>query len=132
MPHGATDPAQPFNVNAVPEALRDMDREAVARVRKGGIVLWQGAMLHASRGNPSDRWRRAYAVHFVAEGAQYKARAEAPVGEDANPFEHPELPQAPFVAALRGEAGLAQGMAGPIEAELRDRELAELARQAKL
>ena len=105
MPHGATDPAQPFNVNAVPEALRDMDREAVARVRKGGIVLWQGAMLHASRGNPSDRWRRAYAVHFVAEGAQYKARAEAPVGEDANPFEHPELPQAPFVAARRGEAG---------------------------
>ena len=59
-------------------------------------------------------------MHFVAEGAQYKPRAEAPVGEDANPFEHPELPQAPFVASWRGVAGLAQGMARPIEAELRD------------
>ena len=89
-------------------------------------------MLHASHENLGERWRRAYAVHFVAEGAQYKPHAVAPVGAEANPFAQAGLPQEPFCCAKGGAAGLARGMAGPIEAELRDRELAAAATVAKL
>ena len=35
---------------------------------KGATLCWHGAALHGSPANRSDRWRRAWAVHFVAEG----------------------------------------------------------------
>lgn len=46
-------------------------RERLAPVRKGGVVFHQGATLHGSGANRSDRWRRAYAAHFGAAGMEF-------------------------------------------------------------
>ena len=39
--------------------------EALAEVAKGGLVLHHSQTLHCSYPNESDRWRRAYATHWV-------------------------------------------------------------------
>lgn len=44
----------------------DMTRESLAPVAKGGVVLHHGHTLHTSHANRSDRWRRAYATHWVS------------------------------------------------------------------
>ncbi|MCX5662521.1 MAG: phytanoyl-CoA dioxygenase family protein [Planctomycetota bacterium] len=45
--------------------LLDLSREALAPIRKGGVVLHHGNALHCSGPNESDRWRRAYATFWV-------------------------------------------------------------------
>jgi hypothetical protein len=40
--------------------------EAPAPVKKGGVVLHHSLTLHCSGANTSDRWRRAYATHWVS------------------------------------------------------------------
>ena len=44
----------------------DMSRESLAPVPRGGVVLHHGHTLHTSHANRSDRWRRAYATHWVS------------------------------------------------------------------
>ena len=51
---------------------------APAPVRRGGVVCWQGAMLHGSEGNLSDLGRCAYGVHFTAVGAPMLPGAPEP------------------------------------------------------
>ena len=46
----------------------DMRRESLAPVRKGGVVFHHSKTLHTSHRNTSDRWRRAYATHWVGAG----------------------------------------------------------------
>ncbi len=43
----------------------EMSRESAAPVPKGGVVLHHGKTLHTSHANTSDRWRRAFATHWV-------------------------------------------------------------------
>lgn len=43
----------------------DRSRESLAPVSKGGVVLHHSKTLHTSHANTSDRWRRAYATHWV-------------------------------------------------------------------
>ncbi len=57
-------PGQPYNL-APPDDLIDWEKENVAPVRKGGVVLHHSETLHSSRRNTSDRWRRGYATHWV-------------------------------------------------------------------
>ena len=45
----------------------DYQREAPAPVPKGGVIFHHGQTLHTSHANPSDRWRRAYASHWVTD-----------------------------------------------------------------
>lgn len=40
-------------------------------------MLARGAALHGSHANASARWRRAWAVHFVAEGSTMQAGGDA-------------------------------------------------------
>jgi ectoine hydroxylase-related dioxygenase (phytanoyl-CoA dioxygenase family) len=47
------------------ESEIDRSRESVAAVPKGGVVLHHSKTLHTSGRNNSDRWRRAYATHWV-------------------------------------------------------------------
>lgn len=52
--------------NLVPPDERvDLSKESVAPVGKGGVVFHHGETLHTSHRNESDRWRRAYASHWV-------------------------------------------------------------------
>ena len=51
------------------ETCYDKAQEVPVRVPKGAVLCWHGAALHTSRANTSERWRRAYAVHFVSEDA---------------------------------------------------------------
>jgi ectoine hydroxylase-related dioxygenase (phytanoyl-CoA dioxygenase family) len=75
LPHAAP-PEEPFNLQ-VPE--HDTRRIAMtpAPVPKGGVSFHHGGVLHGSGPNYSARWRRACALHYVANG---------------NDFAHPALP----------------------------------------
>ena len=47
------------------EADIDFSSESLAPVLQGGVVLHHSHALHTSHANTSDRWRRAYATHWV-------------------------------------------------------------------
>ena len=57
-------PGEAFNL-APPEELIDLGKESLAIVKAGGVVFHHGQALHTSHRNESDRWRRAYATHWV-------------------------------------------------------------------
>lgn len=63
LPHEAV-PGEPYNLVPPPE-LVDLRKEALALVRKGGVVFHHSQVLHTSHRNESDRWRRGYATHWV-------------------------------------------------------------------
>lgn len=139
VPHGVTDATQPFNVDAILDDQSGLD-PVVATVQQGGVVLHHGAQLHSSGPNMSSRWRRAYAVHYIAEGARFNRARTLPVSGVAvvnGEIRDAELlPQMEFRASGDGEIGagrrlgrrgLAQGMDGPIEAELARRRAAAAA-----
>lgn len=64
LPHDPV-PGEPHNKAPRPELI-DLKRESLAIVKKGGVVFHHGETLHTSHRNESDRWRRAYATHWVA------------------------------------------------------------------
>ena len=70
VPHAVTNPAEPFNVNAL-ESEFDRSREVVAPVPQGGVLFHHGAALHASSANRTPTHRRAYAIHYVAVDCQF-------------------------------------------------------------
>jgi phytanoyl-CoA hydroxylase len=45
----------------------DLSREAMGRVKKGGVCIHHGYALHTSHRNESDRWRRGFATHWVSK-----------------------------------------------------------------
>ena len=51
------------------EETFDASLEVPVLVPAGATLCWHGAALHGSHANTSDRWRRAWAVHFVSEEA---------------------------------------------------------------
>jgi len=52
--------------NMSPDAEHiDLSKERLAVVRRGGVVFHHSKTLHTSHRNESDRWRRAYATHWV-------------------------------------------------------------------
>lgn len=63
LPHTEV-PGEPYNLAPEP-TLIDLSREALAPVRKGGVVFHHSETLHTSHRNTSDRWRRGYATHWV-------------------------------------------------------------------
>jgi len=63
LPH---EPVPGAEHNKVPPSdLIDIAKESLAPVRKGGVVFHHSQCLHTSHRNESDRWRRAYATHWV-------------------------------------------------------------------
>jgi ectoine hydroxylase-related dioxygenase (phytanoyl-CoA dioxygenase family) len=64
LPHDPV-PGEPHNKAPAPNLI-DLKRESLAIVRKGGVVFHHSGTLHTSHRNESDRWRRAYATHWVA------------------------------------------------------------------
>lgn len=65
-------PGEPHNL-AIPEELVDRSKEELAEVRKGGVVFHHGETLHTSHRNESDRWRRAYATHWLTASVTSEA-----------------------------------------------------------
>ena len=67
----------------IDETQLDLASERVADVRRGGVVFHQGACLHCSRENRSERWRRSYATHWVSQRATTTSAKtlEAPIFE---------------------------------------------------
>ena len=63
VPHQVV-PGRPYDVTPEPECI-DLKREALAPVRKGGVVFHHCETLHTSHRNTSDRWRRGYATQWV-------------------------------------------------------------------
>jgi len=71
-------PGEPHN--KAPRAdMVDLSRESLGCVRKGGVIIHHGWTLHTSHRNESDRWRRAYATHWVTD----RCTSEAGVLDDA-------------------------------------------------
>ena len=71
-------PGEPHN--KAPRAdMVDLNRESLGCVRKGGVLIHHGWTLHTSHRNESDRWRRAYATHWVTD----RCTSEAGVLDDA-------------------------------------------------
>ena len=68
LPH-ETQPDMPTHL-IPPAELIDLSRESLAPVGKGGVVFHHGKTLHTSKPNRSDRWRRAYATHWVTASVQ--------------------------------------------------------------
>lgn len=86
VPHEPV-PGEPHN--KVPRAdLIDLSHESLAPVGRGGVVIHHGYTLHTSHRNESDRWRRAYATHWVT------SRSVSSVGilDDAV-FRSPDYPK---------------------------------------
>jgi len=72
-----------------PTELIDLSRESLAPVRKGGVVFHHGKTLHTSAPNRSDRWRRAYATHWVTASVK---DTQGPTGRLAGAyFKQPEF-----------------------------------------
>jgi len=71
-------PGEPHN--KAPRAdMVDLNRESLGCVRKGGVLIHHGWTLHTSHRNESDRWRRAYATHWVTD----RCSSEVGVLDDA-------------------------------------------------
>ncbi|RKX34697.1 MAG: hypothetical protein DRP71_06250 [Verrucomicrobia bacterium] len=71
-------PGEPHN--KAPRAdMVDLSRESLGCVRKGGVLIHHGWVLHTSHRNESDRWRRAYATHWVTD----RCTSEAGVLDEA-------------------------------------------------
>lgn len=68
VPH-VPQPGNPFNLEPDP-SLIDLSRESLAPVREGGVVFHHSMTLHGSHRKESDRWRRAYASHWVTENVK--------------------------------------------------------------
>jgi ectoine hydroxylase-related dioxygenase (phytanoyl-CoA dioxygenase family) len=75
-------PGEEHNLAPSPELI-DLNKESLAIVGKGGVVFHHGTTLHTSHRNESDRWRRAYATHWVTADVT----SESPVLENAH-FRH--------------------------------------------
>lgn len=58
-------PDEPHN-KAPSEDQIDLNREALACVKKGGVVFHHCKTLHTSHRNESGSWRRAYATHWAS------------------------------------------------------------------
>ena len=65
LPHEAPDPEEEYNLVPPPELI-DLSKEALAEVKKGGVVFHHSKMLHTSHRNESERWRRGYATHWAS------------------------------------------------------------------
>ena len=65
LPHETPDPDEPYNL-VPPPKLIDLSKEALAEVKKGGVVFHHCKTLHTSHRNESDRWRRGYATHWAS------------------------------------------------------------------
>ena len=63
LPHTPV-PGEPHNLAIAPEKV-DLARESLAIVKLGGVVFHHSETMHTSHRNTSDRWRRAYASHWV-------------------------------------------------------------------
>ena len=64
----------------------DASLEVPVLVPAGATLCWHGAALHGSHANTSDRWRRAWAVHFVSEDATKDGDA-APIAQHCSVYE---------------------------------------------
>ena len=71
LPHDPV-PGEPHNKAPRPELI-DRSRESLALVKKGGVVFHHSQTLHTSHRNESDRWRRAYATHWVTRDVTSQA-----------------------------------------------------------
>jgi phytanoyl-CoA hydroxylase len=71
-----TPQGEPFNLR-VPEAIAAKVQMTPAPVQRGGVSFHHGNVFHQSADNHSARWRRACAIHYVAND---------------NPFVTPALP----------------------------------------
>ena len=58
-------PGEPHNKAPSAEQI-DLKREALACVKKGGVVFHHSKTLHTSHRNQSETWRRAYATHWAS------------------------------------------------------------------
>ena len=69
--------AEPHNLDAPMDVVVErgggehLPNESFAPVKQGGVVFHHGATLHGSGPNTSDRWRRAYAIHFTTKGSTF-------------------------------------------------------------
>jgi len=62
--------------NLTPDKSKiDLSKERLAIVKKGGVVFHHGTSLHTSHRNESERWRRAYATHWITPNAVTKESA---------------------------------------------------------
>jgi phytanoyl-CoA hydroxylase len=64
----------------------DASLEVPVVVPSGSTLCWHGAALHGSRANTSDRWRRAWAVHFVS-GTATKDGDSTPIAQSCSVYE---------------------------------------------
>jgi len=90
-------PGEPYNQAPTADQI-DLSREAPACVGKGGVVFHHSKALHTSHRNESDRWRRAYATHWV--GAEVTSEGDRI--ETAHYNRHPELYEEALAATLQG------------------------------
>lgn len=65
LPHETPDPDEPYNLVPPPELI-NLSQEALAEVKKGGVVFHHCKTLHTSHRNESDHWRRGYATHWAS------------------------------------------------------------------
>ena len=63
----------PFHEQVCTEALRAYAVESVP-VLQGGVSLHHGRVVHGSRPNRSERWRRAITIHYVRNPKRTKGR----------------------------------------------------------
>ncbi|MEM7538319.1 MAG: phytanoyl-CoA dioxygenase family protein [Chloroflexota bacterium] len=74
--HGEDDNADDkFLGKNIPRITDELDKQAVpVEVPKGSLVVFNNALLHRSTPNRSDRYRRAYIVHYMKATNQYTER----------------------------------------------------------
>jgi ectoine hydroxylase-related dioxygenase (phytanoyl-CoA dioxygenase family) len=65
--HHLAPPEEPFNLQVVAAEVAGVVMTP-APVPKGGVSFHHGGVLHQSGANHSRRWRRACALHYVANG----------------------------------------------------------------
>ncbi len=63
-------PDEPYNLQ-IPADIATRQPMTPAPVSKGGVSFHHGNILHQSADNPSERWRRACALHYVRNNVSF-------------------------------------------------------------
>jgi ectoine hydroxylase-related dioxygenase (phytanoyl-CoA dioxygenase family) len=72
----AAPPGEPFNLR-VPPVIAELVAMTPAPVPRGGVSFHHGSVFHQSGDNHSPRWRRACAIHYVANDNPFVSPALA-------------------------------------------------------
>ncbi|RSH94195.1 hypothetical protein EHS25_003998 [Saitozyma podzolica] len=77
--HVDADPTESFSAKTIPLPPGMKERAVQTRMRPGDALFFHGSLVHGSKGNVSDRFRRSLIFHYVPETSKEMAKFYMPL-----------------------------------------------------